>query len=297
MVQQPGAEGRKNNKKFGVNKNDNHKSTVCHANNTLGSKSAETIYRNTVQKRISSSSEEEGVDITDEMFDSIPEPEFQPDYDDDLGEQAEHQMPTTSDEEVLMGDPVPGTSGQHLQFPAMQQPAQIDQRPLTVDEKTHQMVIQAENAKARLLHKTGGNLNLLSDGNQIKFTSAMMDKDYLVIGGHVDESTRAKIVKGEYIDFGKLLPRDRVLTDDESKLELVIKNGKTFWVPTSESVSINNFSRWEQAFRIFSNIYTGKYPHKSSELSQYNHIIHTIAGIVCVGECIWVRQRVSYAFI
>ena len=55
------------------------------------------------------------------------------------------------------------------------------------------------------------------------------------------------------------------------------KNGKTFWSPVHEIVTINGFSRWEQAFHIYSNIYTKAHPHRSSELIQYNHIIHTIS--------------------
>ena len=47
----------------------------------------------------------------------------------------------------------------------------------------------------------------------------------------------------------------------------------------SETVTINSFSRWEQAFHIFANIYTSEFPQGSSELIQYNHIIHSIAGM------------------
>ena len=45
----------------------------------------------------------------------------------------------------------------------------------------------------------------------------------------------------------------------------------------SESVTINSFSKWEQAFRIFSDIYTRQHPQKSTELIQYNHVIHSIS--------------------
>ena len=67
--------------------------------------------------------------------------------------------------------------------------------------------------------------------------------------------------------------------EEDNRLELVIKDGKTFWMPVSESITINGFSRWEQAFRIYSDIYTREYPTRASELIQYNHIIHSIAGI------------------
>ena len=39
-------------------------------------------------------------------------------------------------------------------------------------------------------------------------------------------------------------------------------------------MSINSYGKWEQAFRIFSNILTAKYPGKAGELYQDNHIIH-----------------------
>ena len=106
---------------------------------------------------------------------------------------------------------------------------------------------------------------------------AKVDQEYLVIGSHVDELTQSKIIQGEYIDFSKLIPRDKILAEEDSRLELVIKNGRTFWSPVSETVTINCFSRWEQAFRIFMNIYTRAHPKKSSELIQYNHIIHSIS--------------------
>ena len=95
----------------------------------------------------------------------------------------------------------------------------------------------------------------------------------------MDETTCAKIVKGEYVDFGKLLPKDRILVEEDGRMELVIKNGKTFRVPAADGVSINNFSKWEQAFRIYSNIYTTQFPHCATELIQYNHVIHSIAGL------------------
>ena len=61
------------------------------------------------------------------------------------------------------------------------------------------------------------------------------------------------------------------------KLELIVRNGRTYWIPVSEVGTINSFARWEQAFRIFSNIYTRYHPAKSSELIQYNHVIHTVS--------------------
>ena len=100
---------------------------------------------------------------------------------------------------------------------------------------------------------------------------------HMIVGAHIEESTYNKIVKGEYVDFGKLLPRDRALAEEDGRMQLVIRGGQSFWTPVSDAVHINGFGKWEQAFRVFSNIYTKAYPHRASEMIQYNHIIHTIA--------------------
>ena len=145
------------------------------------------------------------------------------------------------------------------------------QAEISPEEHTNNLIREAKAAKARILPNK-------VKGNDYKFI-AQMDEDYLVVGGHIDEGMQSKIINGEYVDFGKLLPRDRIASEEDSHLELVMRNGKTFWMPVSETVTISNFSKWEQAFRIYSNIYTKRFPNKSTELIQYNHIIHTIASI------------------
>ena len=52
--------------------------------------------------------------------------------------------------------------------------------------------------------------------------SAMVDERYLVVGSHVDEATVAKIIKGEYVNFEKLVPQDKVLSEEDSRMEIVV---------------------------------------------------------------------------
>ena len=80
------------------------------------------------------------------------------------------------------------------------------------------------------------------------------------------------------MDFTKLLRKDRGIGDNH-RMELVNRGGQSFFVPASdhENISISNFSKWEQAFRIFSNVYLKHNPNRATELIQYNHIIHTAA--------------------
>ena len=100
---------------------------------------------------------------------------------------------------------------------------------------------------------------------------------FIVVSSHVDVNTIERIQKGEYVDFGKLIPRDRVLVEKDQRLEMIIRNSKTFYVPVSDTSAINSFARWEQAFRVYANIYTKVHQQRSAELIEYNHIIRTIA--------------------
>ena len=96
----------------------------------------------------------------------------------------------------------------------------------------------------------------------------------------------------EYIDFAKLLPKDRITKTDDHRLELVYKGGATFFSPVSdrELTSINGFSKWEQAFRIYSNILTRTYPAKAGELIQYNHVIYT-ASLIFHSDNVYLYDR------
>ena len=238
------------------NANDNHFAEIV--TELPRSKSLETIYKNAVEKRISSSSDK-CVDISDEnlnldfFIDGAASESF-------LAKQTQKDFSHLAEQE-----PEPGTSGYQS---ASAQP--------TAAQKARQTILEGEAAKAKIFPNPPGKTQEFS--NDFRFI-AQMDQDYLVIGAHVDDAMKSKIIKGEYVDFGKLLPKDRIqAAEEDGKVELVIRNGKTFWMPVSDSVAINGFAKWEQAFRIFSNIYTKVYPHKSTELIQYNHVIHSISS-------------------
>ena len=108
--------------------------------------------------------------------------------------------------------------------------------------------------------------------------SAMVDETYLSVASHVEQSIVSKIAHGEYVDFSRLIAKDKVLLGQDDRIKIVNKDGHPFFVPVRDNLtSINSFGRWEQAFRVFSEIYSRHHPHRSSELIQYNHIIHTAA--------------------
>ena len=49
-------------------------------------------------------------------------------------------------------------------------------------------------------------------------------------------------------------------------------------VSDRETLQINSYMRWEQAFRVYSNILTARFPQKATELLQYNHTIHSVSS-------------------
>ena len=104
-----------------------------------------------------------------------------------------------------------------------------------------------------------------------------IDQDYQMIDSHIEESIKKKIQAFEYIDFSKLISKKNSLREEDSqKMEIINCNGASYFVPASDcdNVSINTYFKWEQAFRVFSNILTTKFPDKVTELLQYNHSIH-----------------------
>ena len=148
-------------------------------------------------------------------------------------------------------------------------------REKSVDKQADQMIKEAEKARARV-YDMPGNMNLINSINV-----AQIDEDYQMIDAHVDDSFKKKIANFEYVDFSKLIVHHRTIREDESqqRLEIITRNGMTFFEPAADkdALQVSSYSRWEQAFRVYSNILTAKYPNKATELLQYNHTIHTAA--------------------
>ena len=96
------------------------------------------------------------------------------------------------------------------------------------------------------------------------------------MAAHLDQATHDKIINNEYVDFAKLLPKDKVLVEHDNRMEMVNKGGLTYWVPVTERevTAINNLGKWEQAFRVYANVYTKRFPCRAAKLIEYNHVIH-----------------------
>ena len=270
------------------------------------------------KNRISTSSEELG-DTSNELTEQINCMGFVPDTRSSRGKEGQSNQ-------FYEQAPMPGGSSQDRNR-SVNRPDRETER--SARNKADQLVRDAEASKARILDPTGNydrhNLHLpnvrmlnfnarrrgvqddgyesdedpdvdIDNRNNPDFSQhhpALIDENYLVIGNHVEEHIRQRIENGEYVDFSRLLPWDRLLADEDNCMEIVNRNGRTYFVPASDPAdtgSISNFSRWEKAFRVFSNIYTQCYPGRSSELIQYNHIIHT-AALTYTWENVYLYDR------
>ena len=152
------------------------------------------------------------------------------------------------------------------------------QRAMEEPEEVAERIIREAELSKALVYDTPGKddkkllpLNMISDYVQ----DAIADEHYKIIGVHIDQTTKTKILNNEYVDFTKLLPRDRVSQEEDGRVQMIFKNGIPFYIPVNDYQQISSFSRWEQAFRVFSAIYTKEHPHRANELLQYGHIIQT----------------------
>ena len=115
--------------------------------------------------------------------------------------------------------------------------------------------------------------------SQIKLQSSLdIDDEFFHVTCHVDSAIRAKIERGDFVDLEKLLPKYRIKNLNDNKLDLVYRDGHSFFVPAQSENCINSIRRWEQAFRIYATIYSQANPSRAAEIWQYVHIINTAAS-------------------
>ena len=140
----------------------------------------------------------------------------------------------------------------------------ITRQPEAKINRAEALVKEAEKATL-LVHRPQGELLPSQLYNHYEINDV-----YCQIGSHVKDSMCRKIECGQYINLAKLLTK-RKSQDDDEKLEVVNKNGRMYFLPASEtdSIKINNFEKWEEAFRIYASIYTKANPHRTIEIFQH----------------------------
>ena len=110
-----------------------------------------------------------------------------------------------------------------------------------------------------------------------------MDDNFFHITCHVDDSLKAKIEKGLFMELEKLLVKDHLFgrqsIANDNRMGLFTKDGMTYFAVTVDrDVKISNVRKWEQAFRVYAAIYSKANPSQASKIWQYVHIINSAAS-------------------
>ena len=113
--------------------------------------------------------------------------------------------------------------------------------------------------------------------------SDMVDDEFFHITCHVDSSLREKIEEGKFVELEKLLIKDRPFTKAgsaaDNRMGLFTKDGVAYFAPAGEcDAKINNVCQWEQAFRVYTAIYSKANPNRVNEVWQYVHVINHAAS-------------------
>ena len=167
-----------------------------------------TIYTKAVEKQRDSSSSEELEDIidtSDELLNPI--------------EITEKQLTTTKDQ--MSRDENPRET--------QKQSKGGNERDKSAAEQHAEWVIQeAEGSRLRVAKAKGNDQEIESKLRQIRMSQefrkthlqlvpvkGMVDDNYMLVASHVEEAIRVKILNNEYVDFAKLLRRDKPYGQEE----------------------------------------------------------------------------------
>ena len=244
------------------------------------SQSELTIYKNAVEKKRESSSSEEGeglIDTSDEYFENAV---------------VEKQM--HSGQATQLDDCQPSTSRGPDPSSTRKENVRVVMEKSVPEQRAEQLRQESAVGRAHVYDVKGREIDLglsqirLQQGNELGMVPPVLppnirtvDDQYMLVASHVEESVRTKIINGEYVDFTKLLRCDKSGGSDEDqqqKMMMVNKGGLSYWIPVMDkSSAITGYHRWDQAFRVFLDIYTNRFPERTSELIQYGHIIQTAA--------------------
>ena len=128
---------------------------------------------------------------------------------------------------------------------------------LTPEERAQEVIREAEQSKAHM-YDVAGELSNLRNIN-LNQHSMLMDEDYQMIGSNLDDTLKRKIWNFEYVDLSRLLSKGQGTVNDNSQcLGIVNKDGVSYLTPVADRdiINVSSYRRWEQAFRIYSNVLT-----------------------------------------
>ena len=118
------------------------------------------------------------------------------------------------------------------------------------------MIKEVEGAKAWVYDTSGRTAEIdineqlnhirqeLGRADQEPVNRRSVDDSYMLVATHVKASICDKVLNCEYVDFAKLLRKERPggSDEDQQKMTIINKGGQSYWVPfTDRHQSINNY--------------------------------------------------------
>ena len=154
---------------------------------------------------------------------------------------------------------------------------------------TEEAILQAERFKAQIHTPTckgiifnNNPVHARYETNNLKYLRYLdsEDDEFFHTTCHIDETIRKKIERGDFVELEKLLQKKLHVEPQEKRLQLVNRDGESYFVPpVDRETKIDNIRKWESAFRVYITIYCNANPHRSGEILQYVDVIHRAARI------------------
>ena len=178
---------------------------------------------------------------------------------------------------------------------ASRQPSHFDQQVNQGKEKAAELILEAEQFKAAVntpgmfqlgletdqvnLVQNDANLSVLQNNGTNAGPRLCEDDEFFHVSCHVDSGIKLKIQRGDFVELERLLPKPKNFRQDNTgRMDLVFRNGRSYFVPAVSDNRIMGVRRWEQAFRVYAAIYSEANLSRAAEIWQYVHIINVAAG-------------------
>lgn len=155
-------------------------------------------------------------------------------------------------------------------------------------ERADKILLEAEINRAELLKPGKEVLNNFQQQEMIadklgqllgvNLKHLVYDAQHKSLGSHVDWAMRQRIMRGDFVELDKLLPKlAKKPGSNRERMHLCNQDGRAYWASESEENVINSYRKWEQAFEIYASIYIIAFPNRASELYDYKHVIRDAA--------------------
>ena len=96
----------------------------------------------------------------------------------------------------------------------------------SAEERAEKLIRDAEVAKGKIFTTTGNNQFHVDSAREM-IHSVLVDEDYCTVRSHLDDVIIGKVKRGEYVNFAKLLPQDKLaIEEDINKLQRYFKDGQ-----------------------------------------------------------------------